>query len=1228
MRRLSVLLLCTAALRAELVTEKIIAPLTIVGEKEATIGMGTRDGLRVGSNGRFLTPFRASGRILVATATVVAVTEGTARLRWEGKDPKNPPRVGDIYVGPALVPKRARSMVWILARLHIRPTLANGSAFVSYRELYDKETPELVATRTSALLPDVDRGSVRSFLGYLSDDTNRHGGVSRPAQEWFDEWAKSGSPPGRTEIERTVLAEKSVEVRRAYCLKHKSQIVAANLVKTWRTRAENENSLRWSDLALEVALVLELTAEQRWARLTRGWVLNEHKRYDEAIEELARIAPAAESNSARHVASRALHSLGFAKLRLNRKEEAAADFESAGRLKRELKRNGGSSFYAAAKAWKSVGKQERAVSAYLAAAEEFARAGAGAKQRAALAAAAAIRKQRREFTEQLRILERELASARKEGVADAVAVARNQIGNAHVRKHRYVLARPHFRAYLDHARATQSRWQEAEACYGMARSWRQNLDRARPWFAEALMLWREAGRTDDEALTQLNYGNQLLTAGRFEEALSRLRQARTLKTRPERRALVTAGVARALLALGRVDEAHQSLDGAIARARKIGHAGNIEDLLHAAALVEDARGHPRRALELLDESISSHRYVGAIVDRARLLLRHPGLVADARDRAREDLQKATDALQGVNEPWLSSQTHVAFADYHRSVPAMRNLHLIVALANDQVTANPHAVAERLVALGAVCRRMALAAADAQEATLDFWAADCALQEALRLARTERRDSLEGEALFETGRLALAQGNRDAARRALRAAVTKSPPRIWAVHDELAGLEEPLKRLLHRRAAVATLAEAQLAGPRIARERVRLNEALLATLAKAIPAQRDLGARRRLIDEAMQLVARARFDLMRDGAVELQDTGSVLLDELLGSVRRQRRELSRLHRALGAARDSGGVERADAITKQIADTQEQLGRLYLDVKAANPELGARLQFDPRELSRVARSLPDGVRLLTYFASKESLYVWVFSKDGFLEWKEHSVGRKELDQRIRRCRALLLDPKSDKELRPLLRQLNGDLLAPVADHVAASKTLYILPYGHIGHLPFEALIDGRGKSVGLEKSIVYFTSEAQLRRALTRKSKSAWTGDGKSVAIAAKSAFETLPVRCAEIRFTAKGGLGTHVGDLAVGDIWPRLAETVPCFRNRTLRRVVLTRCETGDAELLALPDAFAAAGVPVIIASHWPAPPAWDAAFARESDLLSVRRAVARKHAHPYYWAGCVQYGTR
>lgn len=109
-------------------------------------------------------------------------------------------------------------------------------------------------------------------------------------------------------------------------------------------------------------------------------------------------------------------------------------------------------------------------------------------------------------------------------------------------------------------------------------------------------------------------------------------------------------------------------------------------------------------------------------------------------------------------------------------------------------------------------------------------------------------------------------------------------------------------------------------------------------------------------------------------------------------------------------------------------------------------------------RLVGSLPSGTVALYYLSGEARLDILAVSPAGHRAAKI-DVTQAALAKRIQTFREALQNPRTDP--RPIARELNDWLLAPVAEHLAQAKatTLMLALDGQLRYLPFAALHDGQ-------------------------------------------------------------------------------------------------------------------------------------------------------------------------
>lgn len=598
---------------------------------------------------------------------------------------------------------------------------------------------------------------------------------------------------------------------------------------------------------------------------------------------------------------------------------------------------------------------------------------------------------------------------------------------------------------------------------------------------------------------------------------------------------------------------------------------------------------------------------------------------------------------------------------------------------------------------------------------------------------------EGRAREELARIAIDRGEIEsalgiAARAVALADRSGSPYRRWESRYvesqalEAAGrLDEALSR---RREAMEILQQIRsgLGNDRQAereflRSKVSFYESMAELLGNRIETVTDPERKKALTEEALRFIARAHFEILSDDLRDVKDTGSEVSNELLGRIEIARREVARLEKRIEEARVAGNRELAEQLTRVLATNLEELAELHANMTASDPDLGARLKFDPRYLE-TTDVLPEDARLLVYFTGEDSLFVWVFSRKGFESWRRLPVGRErigalvdafrdrmdEVIAKSREAKGRGFGPTAEdseenpawyrenvRATREVLNDLDEILIGPVRDQVDAADLLLVLPYGRLNYLPFEALLTEDGSFLGERKRIAYALHSEHLEHVLAgldrprEKREDVWACWADPVGKLTESLEEAMEIETffpehevhSSVTKTATEGalmelrpdatilhLATHGflngttpsdtwlelasppgdGKLMQKEIWPRLKREVPAFRQKSVRLVVLSACETArgqdapEAEVLGLPDAFAMAGVPSVVASLWSVY-SWSTTdlmvefyerLAKEkADLAAAMRDARRellkdrgngRYAHPYYWAPFVLYG--
>ncbi|MBK9155382.1 MAG: CHAT domain-containing protein [Chloracidobacterium sp.] len=256
---------------------------------------------------------------------------------------------------------------------------------------------------------------------------------------------------------------------------------------------------------------------------------------------------------------------------------------------------------------------------------------------------------------------------------------------------------------------------------------------------------------------------------------------------------------------------------------------------------------------------------------------------------------------------------------------------------------------------------------------------------------------------------------------------------------------------------------------------------------------DLLIERNRVDEALAISERLQLlvllDILINGKHDI--TGSMTAEER-SEERRLRDEIVSLNRQISVANRQGNVD-ADAVKSlqaAIRKKRTQFEGLQLQILAAHPELRVkRGEMKPVDGNGSGELLRD---------TKSAIVKLVVAKDrafGFLVGKDAagkptikvypiSVTLKELTTKIEKYRTTLA--VGDLDFQKQSRELNELLLKPAESQLAGKTNIIIVPDGPLWDLPFQALIDEKGKYL-IEKAAVSYAPSLTALREMQKKAK---------------------------------------------------------------------------------------------------------------------------------------------
>ena len=541
--------------------------------------------------------------------------------------------------------------------------------------------------------------------------------------------------------------------------------------------------------------------------------------------------------------------------------------------------------------------------------------------------------------------------------------------------------------------------------------------------------------------------------------------------------------------------------------------------------------------------------------------------------------------------------------------------------------------------------------------------------AVALAERMHALFLGWEAQTVLGRLHAAVGQRDEARRAFEAGVAAIEE--WREH--VGGEEGPTRFLEDKLEPYHALVELESAA----------------------------GRPEAAVRWAERAHARTLTDVLRRGG--RLDHGP-LDDAQSQEERRLERRLAQLHLRRAALAREGAAADARAQDLEIQSARRELAAFRARVEAARPDLRLAENAPAADpLAEIRPVLARGTALLLYSATPDRLHLFVLTADGGPVVVEHHalpVTLRALADRVEGFRRRLAD--RDLEIRTNARALYRLVMGAAAGRLRGRPRVLIVPDGPLWELPFAVLEGDSGRYVMEDASLSYAPSLTALALLRARPS------PGPSVttvlaignpAVPGSAPRGLAPLWSAGSQARALGRLygpaastvlvGADAQEERVRAEAPRfdvlhfathglVDDGSPLFSYLMLagageeperdgrlearevlrlrlsaRLVVLSACETGRGRInagegtIGLSWAFALAGSPTIVASHWrvDAQGTSDLMIALHRGLRDARRGGATvdvgerlraaslallrnpRYRHPFYWGGFFVVGS-
>jgi len=220
----------------------------------------------------------------------------------------------------------------------------------------------------------------------------------------------------------------------------------------------------------------------------------------------------------------------------------------------------------------------------------------------------------------------------------------------------------------------------------------------------------------------------------------------------------------------------------------------------------------------------------------------------------------------------------------------------------------------------------------------------------------------------------------------------------------------------------------------------------------------LGRNREAFEYMERGRSRSLLDLLGTRTLTVRDKNA---QDLVAAEERLRGEIKRLGETGNSLADIITLEAPQKRpTRSVTDVQDKYVSLTEEIARRYPELGSLVSVTPLSLEQVQSILPAGVRVIEYYLTEETVYIFSVSKSDFTVFTV-DMDRKTLGDSVTGFRESIVTSAVDNDTADFLDRSEKlyDLLAAPVLSTAEEDTLIIVPHRTLHYLPFSALYDGK-------------------------------------------------------------------------------------------------------------------------------------------------------------------------
>ncbi len=178
------------------------------------------------------------------------------------------------------------------------------------------------------------------------------------------------------------------------------------------------------------------------------------------------------------------------------------------------------------------------------------------------------------------------------------------------------------------------------------------------------------------------------------------------------------------------------------------------------------------------------------------------------------------------------------------------------------------------------------------------------------------------------------------------------------------------------------------------------------------------------------------------------------------------------------------EEAVNVRINIKKLRKERDEIVERIKRINPEYAALISVSPSSIEEIQKSLKPDEALIEYYCGSDNIIVWVLTGEKIITENLPVSGEKISEEtEIVRGEIIPREGKARNEetrmkARTGLASLYAQIFKPLEPALKDKKQLIIIPHGSLHQLPFAALIDGNGKFLVENFSLLIEPSASSL------------------------------------------------------------------------------------------------------------------------------------------------------